>query len=160
MNMFSRKEVLREVRDVILLLIAGFVMTLIMGYTKSPRQYIIVGSFTAILWVMLWKGNNLISNLISNYNDWLKAPVKSLLKLSLGSILYTVASVLLLVRIYEWSFGIDFGKSDAMVYSAIIITIIITLFMHGRAFLIQWKQSALDAERSRRESVTAKYESL
>ncbi|MBX2954797.1 MAG: histidine kinase [Cyclobacteriaceae bacterium] len=156
----SRKEVLRQVRDFAILIIAGFIMTLIMGYTKSPRQYLIIGSFTALMWVFLWKGNSLISALISSFIDWLKSPVKSLVLLSLGSVVYTISSVLLLVKVYEWAFDIDFGKSESMVYSATVITIIITLFMHGRAFLLEWKQSALDTERLKQENVTARYESL
>lgn len=156
----SRKDVLRQVRDFAILIIAGFIMTLIMGYTKSPRQYLIIGSFTALMWVFLWKGNSLISALISSAIDWLKAPVKSLVFLSIGSVVYTISSVLLLVKVYDWVFDTDFGKSESMVYSATIITIMITLFMHGRSFLLEWKQSALDAERLKRENVTARYESL
>lgn len=156
----SQKEVLRQVRDVALLIVAGFIMTVMMGYFKTPRQYFIIGSFTALMWVFLWKGNSLISNLISSSIDWLKTPVKNLVFLSLGSIIYTVSSILLLVKVYEWAFDIDFGKSGGMIYSATLITIIITLFMHGRSFLKEWKQSVMDAEKLKRENVIAKYESL
>jgi sensor histidine kinase YesM len=154
------KSVKREIRDFLLLIVAGLIMTLLMGYYRTPKQYVIVGSFTALMWVFLWKGNSLISSIISSHVDWLRAPIRSLLFLSLGSVTYTIGSVLLLVHVYEWIFKIDFGKSDTMVYSATIITIMITLFMHGRAFLLEWKQSALDAEKLKRENVTARYESL
>ncbi len=150
----------REARDVLLLLLLGLLMTVVLGYTKSKQQFWIVGSFTGLMWVFLWKGNGLISGIISDRINWLKAPVKSLAFLSMGSIVYTISSILLLVKFYEWAFDVDFGKSEGMVYSAIVITIIISLFMHGRSFLLEWKQSALDAEKLKRENVTARYESL
>jgi len=156
----NRKEFLRQVRDVALLIVAGFIMTLMMGNFKTPSQYLIIGSFTALMWVFLWKGNSLISNLISSSIGWLKTPIKNLVFLSLGSIVYTISSILLLVKIYEWVFDIDFGKSGGLVYSATLITIIITLFMHGRSFLKEWKQSVMDSEKLKRENVIAKYESL
>jgi LytS/YehU family sensor histidine kinase len=42
----------------------------------------------------------------------------------------------------------------------LIVTFLLSLFFHGREFLLQWKQSAVDAERYQKESVAATYESL
>ena len=150
----------REARDVLLLMLFGLLMTVVFGYTKSIQQFWIVGSFTALMWVFLWKGNGLISGIISNRINWLNAPVKSFIFLSLGSIIYTTASIIFLTQIYKFIFDVDFGKSEYMIFSATVVTIIISLFMHGRSFLLEWKQSALDAEKLKRENVTARYESL
>lgn len=154
------KAVKREARDVLLLLLFGLLMTVVFGYTKSKQQFWIVGSFTALMWVFLWKGNGLISGVISDRINWLKAPLKSFLFLSLGSILYTFSSIIFLTQLYKFIFDVDFGKSEYMIFSATVVTIIISLFMHGRSFLMEWKQSALDAEKLKRENVTARYESL
>lgn len=150
----------RELREVVLLVLLGAAMTIAFGYTKSSRQFLIVGSFTAMMWVLLWKGNQYLSYFISRDIDWLNSPIRSLLTLSLASIVYTGGIVLVLMRTYEWAAGVDFGDSKDMVYSSMITTIIISLFMHGRSFLIKWKETAIDAEKLKRESVTARYESL
>jgi hypothetical protein len=150
----------RLFRDVLLLAALGFAMTALGGYTKSLNQFWLVGSFTALLWILLWKGNAEMSNFLESKIDWFNQPFRSLAILSIGTIVYTVGVVFLLMQIYMWLADIDFGDSKLTVYSATLITIVISLFMHGRSFLINWKQSALDAEKLKRESVTAQYESL
>jgi hypothetical protein len=156
----TKQKVLRELRDIGLLILAGLLMTSVFGYIKSNAQFWIVGSFTALMWIFLWKGNSLLSDIISTRINWLESPIKSLIVLSVSSVVYTIGSIVLLMKLYEVTLDVDFGRSSSMIYSATIVTIIISLFMHGRSFLIEWKQSALDAEKLKRENVTARYESL
>lgn len=156
----DRQTILRELRDVGLLILAGLALTAIFGYTHSVKQFLYVGSFTASMWVFLWKGNAYLSNVLSSNVDWLKSPLKSFFMIFVGTILYTTGSVFLLVKIFEWLLNIDFGDILPTLYSATVITIIITLFMHGKSFLLEWKQSVIDAEKLKHESVTARYESL
>lgn len=156
----TKQKVLRELRDIGLLILAGLFMTTVFGYVKSNTQFWIVGSFTALMWIFLWKGNSLLSDIISTRINWLESPIKSLIVLSVSSVVYTIGSIVLLMKLYEVTLDVDFGRSSSMIYSATVVTIIISLFMHGRSFLIEWKQSALDAEKLKRENVTARYESL
>ena len=156
----TKQKVLRELRDIGLLILAGLCMTTVFGYVKSNTQFWIVGSFTALMWIFLWKGNSLLSDIISTRINWLESPIKSLIVLSVSSVVYTIGSIVLLMKLYEVTLDVDFGRSSSMIYSATVVTIIISLFMHGRSFLIEWKQSALDAEKLKRENVTARYESL
>jgi hypothetical protein len=157
---FNRQVILRELRDILVLLIVGFSMAVVMGYTKSPKQFILVGSFVGCMWVMLWKGNSYLSELLSSYINWLESPVKTFLVGMLATVIYTVGSVFILVKVFETFFSIDFGDITYMLYSSVVITIIITFFMHGRSFLLSWKETAVDAEKLKRENVTARYESL
>ncbi|MEZ4974359.1 MAG: histidine kinase [Cyclobacteriaceae bacterium] len=149
-----------EIRDVIILIAIGLGMTVIFGYTNSGRQIGIVGSFTVLMWISLWKGNEGIGTYISTKVSWVKTPVKSLVLHSIATILYTPVTVLILMKLYELLFKVDFGDSYDMIYSAMVITIIISLFMHGRGFLKSWKEAELEAERAKRESIKANYESL
>ena len=160
MNKATKNKAFRLIKEIVFLVAAGLVMTIVFGYTKSLKQFAYVGSFTALMWIVLWKGNSSLSDLISNYMNWFKSPLKSFLILFFATVTYTAAAVFLLVKIFEIAFRIDFGNIFPMLYSATIVTIIITLFMHGRAFLFEWKQSAIDAERLKHESITARYESL
>jgi sensor histidine kinase YesM len=155
------KVVLKESRDVILLAAAGFVMTMT-GLTcvscmTSTRDFWIIGSFTALMWISLWKGNSCIPDYITHRLSWLHEPVKKFLYNLAFTTVYTLSAVYGLAALYKMIFHIDLSKG--IIYS-VIITIIISLFMHGRGFLINWKQTAIAAEKHERESMAAKYESL
>lgn len=156
----EKRKVVKDIREILLLLVVGLLMTVFFGYTKSVKQYVYVGSFTALLWVLLWKGNHELSDYVSRFINWLKYPLKSFFILFAATVGYTIGIVYLLVIAYEWLFDIDFGNIFPMLYSSMIVTIIITLFMHGRAFLLEWRQSAINEEKLKNESVTARYESL
>lgn len=158
--MSNARQIRKELFEIALLIVFGIALTAVFGYIRSPRQFWIIGSFTALMWVLLWKGNSYISHAISKYVDWLKTPLKSFALLSLGTIVYTISIMFLLMQVYKFSFGVDFGDSEEMLYSTVIVTIIISLFMHGRSFLINWRQAAIDAEKLKKESVIARYDSL
>lgn len=124
---------------------------------QSSRDFWIVGSFTAIIWIALWKGNSNLVDWITRGISWLQDPVKKFLYNLAGTFIYTFGIVYGIAALYKFLFDIDL--SVGVIYS-VIITLIISLFMHGRSFLINWKQTSLAAEKSRRESIAAKYESL
>jgi LytS/YehU family sensor histidine kinase len=65
-----------------------------------------------------------------------------------------------LLKIWEYGKGIRFGSYYEFVGISLIITFLISLFLHGRAFLLEWKKSAVEAERYQKESVVAHYENL
>lgn len=156
----NRQIVLKEFRDVIVLILAGLLMTYISGYSKSSAQFLLIGSFTSLIWVLLWKGNSYLSGYLSERSNWLESPLRSFIILFVSTVAYSISSVYLLIRFYEWWFNANFGDYFLVLLPAITITIIITLFMHGRSFLLKWKQSVVDAEQLKHETVTARYESL
>ena len=53
-----------------------------------------------------------------------------------------------------------FGSYLEMIFISLTITFFISLFLHGKEFLVRWKAAAVDAEASKRESMMAQYESL
>jgi LytS/YehU family sensor histidine kinase len=60
---------------------------------------------------------------------------------------------------YLYQVAFQIYLTQGAMYS-VIITIIITLFMHGRQFLINLKKATIDAEKLKRENIAARYESL
>ncbi len=77
-----------------------------------------------------------------------------------ATVVYTVTMVTIIIACWEYSLQMDIGRNDHIVYYSLAITFVISLFLHGREFLIQWKNAAIDAERFEKESVSAQYESL
>ncbi|MBT1704703.1 sensor histidine kinase [Chryseosolibacter indicus] len=157
----DRKIIWREVRDIVILMLVGILMTWA-GVTcrncyDNSREFWIVASFTALMWVLLWKGNSYLADYISTKMSWIDQPGKRFLVGLVATITYTFLAMYILGAIYTLSF--KFNLTAGITYS-VIITIIISLFMHSRAFLINWKQSVVTAEQLKRESIAAKYESL
>jgi hypothetical protein len=119
-----------------------------------------VASFTSVIWIALWIGNEFLNDWVDKRISWVDTPGWRLAAGLVATVVYTVGCVLLLVVIWEKVFSFNFGDYNGVVLPALIITFLFSLFLHGRQFLLNWKQSAIDAERLQKESVRAQYESL
>jgi LytS/YehU family sensor histidine kinase len=78
----------------------------------------------------------------------------------LATIFFTVLAVLVLIKSWELIWDVSFGDYDDIIINSLVITFFISLFFHGRSFLLEWRRSAVEAERYQKESMTATYESL
>lgn len=155
------KAFFEEIRDVLILGFLGVFMTWA-GLSchdcyDNTREFWIIASFTAVMWIALWKGNSYIGRYCSKKISWIDEPTRRFIVGLVSTIVFTFSALYLLGNIYDLLFGI-YMVHGAM-YS-VIITIIISLFMHGRSFLKNWKQAAINTEKLQRENIAAKYESL
>ncbi len=112
------------------------------------------------MWILLWLGNAIAADMLSRKIDWIKEPVKRFAIGMLVMIVYTVVVSYGLVYLYKNVFGLNVGDTTTFQYSTLIITFIISLFMHGRGFLRSWKLAEIEAEKAKQESIKANYESL
>ena len=145
------------------LVIAGVLMTslIALGRNWSYSLLLKVASFTCLIWLFLWLGNAFLSSWIDAKISWQEKPGLRLIAGILAMLVYTISLVYAIVFFYRWVF--DFMVSEDMrgfLYSSVIITTIISMFMTSRSFLMNWRQSAIDTEAMKRESINAKYESL
>jgi LytS/YehU family sensor histidine kinase len=127
----------------------------------DPRSYALVSFFSFCIWILLWRGNSWMTDYIDARIPWLKEPVKRLAFSVVTTIVYTVGVVLLLMYVFRLVFDFTFGNAlqYTLVYST-VITLIVCLFLHGRAFFLNWSKVELDAEKLRNENLTARYEAL
>lgn len=117
--------------------------------------------FTVSLWIALWLGNAFVSEWIDNIFSWHKDPVKRLIAGLVGMTIYTVGAVFGLIYTFHFAFGFDVGDQFyGTLYSTILITLVITMFMTGRAFLLNWRESAVEAERLKKENMESQFNSL
>lgn len=115
---------------------------------------------------ILWQGNAYLSNLPDRWINWMDTPVLRLAVSTVITVVYTVIAWILiywmfLTRGYGWNlFGMirDMELQDFI--PTIIITFFISIFMHGRAFLIGWKNALVEAEKLKKEQISARYEAL
>lgn len=128
---------------------------------RKRETYWIIAFFTFLMWIFLWKGNSMLTNYINTKISWFHHPVKRFFVGLVSTIGYTLVAIIGLLRLNEWAFDFDFGSSfQSTVYICIIITVLISLFLHSRQFLIMWRKTKFDAERLEKESISARYESL
>jgi hypothetical protein len=145
------------------MIVGGTVMSWFIwrGCCESISSLFWICLFTVCLWMALWLGNAFVSDWMDNLFSWHKDPVKRLVAGLVGMTVYTLGAVYGLTYIFHFVFGFDVGDNmNRSLFTTIVITLIITMFMTGRAFLLSWRKSAVDAERLRKESVEAQYNSL
>jgi hypothetical protein len=155
-----------ELRDNLIICVVLVLISIITTYfgcrscRTSWEWFAKFAGFTASLWISLWMGNAYTSDWVSRFVSWTAEPVKRFWVGMLVMVVYTSGMVYLLIFIFRSAFVFDVGDSAGMIYGSLIVTFIITSFMHGRGFLTNWKQAALDAEAAKRESIKAQYEAL
>lgn len=157
----KQKYILLEIRSAMILALLGIAMAWTgLGCHRcefnSPFFWK-MASLNALMWVALWKGNSYLADAISWKLPWIKYPMQRFTVGLMVTILYSLGIMYCIIALYSWWLNITINYSTG--YS-ILITIIISLFMHGRAFLINWRQAAVDAERLQKENIAAQYQSL
>ena len=124
------------------------------------ERYLWNVAFSTTAWVTLWTVNSELNNFLDLKISWIESPTKRLFAGLVGTIVFTVLAILLLIKGWELALGVTIDYYYDVVVNALIITFFISLFFHGRGFLIEWKRSAVEAERYQKESMAATYESL
>lgn len=117
-------------------------------------------AFSTIAWFTLWTVNNELNHYLNNKISWIQAPVKRLIVGVLFTIFFTVLAIVTILKAWELIWDENFENYSDIIVNSLIITFFISLFFHGRSFLLEWRRSAVDAERYQKESMTAIYESL
>ena len=129
---------------------------------EDPIVFLKSFAFSSAIWLTLWKGNAYLGTLLDFKLSWVRSPVKRLIWGLIVTITYTTSIVYLLILVYQWTF--DYRFSDERILSniqlSLLITLLVSIFMHARSFLKNWKKSELDAEKLKNESLASRYESL
>jgi hypothetical protein len=151
-----------------------FVLPFVGGFLIFCLLYLALGSavdgffwvrnlFNGLMAALLWLGNIWISEAVKI--SWLERPV---LRLFVSLTLTLVVTVLIANVVHVLQYWVWIGKlpdrfflANAETYwSVIIITLILSLFMHGRAFLLQYREAIVEQEALKRAHLATRYESL
>ena len=157
-------EVWRALR--VMLLLALFISVVVNpGALRSGREFAVTYGYTLMYSVGLWLTNGWLVEWLNRRYAWTVRPGRRLLLtlgVSLGGSLLVILlmnAVLLLLQ----------GKPVGRLFTAgmywqvllpLIITVIISLFNHSRAFFFQWREAAVRAERLEKETAVARLDSL
>jgi len=116
--------------------------------------------FSGLMWVFLWQGNGHLSDYISSKISWLEAPSKRFIFGIIGVVVYSPIAVYLVYLIILLTVNVKISDVEQIALIAIGVTFIISFFLNAAEFLRNWKRTALDAERLKKEQMATKYESL
>lgn len=156
-----RKKVIGILRDLGLFAAASLAQPYFMCASCTTVKYFQVALVTFSMWVFLWMGNSLLTHYVSSKISWVQFPVRRLIVGIVTTIAYTLVAILSLMTFFESVLNFSFGTGyEATIYFSIAITIVISLVLHSRAFLLSWRQATIDAEKLKRENMAARYESL
>jgi hypothetical protein len=124
------------------------------------NKFITTSAVSAIMWIVMWIGNGELAHYLNQKISWVKKPVERLIVGVITTVVYTVGVAIGLLKLWEWSRGFRFNSYSDFVIVSLVITFLISLFLHGREFLLLWRKAAVDAERYQKESIQANFESL
>ncbi len=153
--------IFREARSVLVVVLVSAALAYLGLTCRSCREstelLLIVTLVTSSAWISLWKGNAWLGSYLSDRISWITSPVRRFLVGVVATLVYTLAVIYVLGLLYRALFSIDI--SYTLVYT-LVITFVISLFMHGKLFLVNWRITAIEAEKHQHESIRARYESL
>ena len=172
MNKFQEREVSTATpmkKVIIMSLIGGAVFMLAFPtWTGLETWEAIVQNYITqvIYWVVLWKTNEFTVLFLNRKVSWLDQPVLRFVISMVATIVATMIALNLLNIVFVWHYfdktPLDYLKNlhaHDFIFT-IGITAVISLFVHGRAFLMGWRESALEVERLKQANITAQYETL
>lgn len=117
--------------------------------------------------VLMWSGNAYLADALSIYFPWTKNSALRLIVSILATLVYTFVAWTILVWVsswlYDWPFtwnGLQHEIKHGSFWWTLLITVMVSAFMHGRAFLLSWKETLIEAEHLKKEQMAARYEAL
>ncbi|MCB0531548.1 MAG: histidine kinase [Saprospiraceae bacterium] len=157
------------------LLIGSIGGLVVMLFFANPMQLFEKGGLE-LLWAyywrggigtaVLWLGNAHLANLPDRWLNWVDAPVRRLVVSVLITVVFTCIAWIFLTWLffnhrYGWDLGALLrGMTLEDFIPTLVITFLISIFMHGRSFLLGWKETLIEAERLKKEQASARYETL
>ena len=121
--------------------------------------------YNGLLTLLLSYGNGFLTTYLSKSDGWQRRPFRTFYLVLGSSILYTMIAFIVFniafISIYNGRYIVPswlFKPQSLGV--AFVITALVSLFLHGRAFLTGWRDSALEAERLKQNQLVGQYEAL
>ena len=142
----------------------GVFLLLEMPFKSNLQEVLWTFIMSGLLTVVIWLGNAYIVDLIKI--SWLEKPLLRLVISIPLTIVYTILAAALVQMVVAY---LCCGQtplesynfiSPIYFYNIVLITLLISTFLHGMSFFAQWKESLLEAERLKQAHLNSRFESL
>ena len=133
---------------------------------RDARGYAISLAYSLSYCVGLWLANSYVVDWLNIKVGWNERPIRRLL---FTVAISTLASMLVIVAVSEgfsvllWHRPLGYTLQHSFVAQAafpLLTTVVISLFLHSRSFLLSWREATVRAERLEKESAVARLDSL
>lgn len=166
--MLNNYEEFFSVKTMLLLFLGGgIVITLIflpLSSESGMSEVLLSILFNGLLTIGLGVVNGIIADRVKI--SWLEQPIRRFMVSFVLTIVATlIVAALVQILISYLILGLSPMKvfpriSTEYYYNVLMITLVISTFMHGRGFLMEWRKSIEEAESLKRAHLTSQYESL
>ena len=147
---------------------AGFAFTGEHQPWKHPLNFLISFAYSSAYFMGLWLANGYTADWLNRRLSWNERPVRRLL-LTLAASL--TASMLVIVFVTEAFSMLLWHHSPLFIFQRtqnllgqvvvpLITTVVISLFIHSRSFLLGWRDATVRVERLEKETAVARLDSL
>lgn len=158
---YSKKTLIRHVKEGVVICLVGVLFN-VLFLNFNPVNIAV----SMLIWLALSKGNELIVDLIDQRISWKEQPIFRVIVGIISMLFYTVFAFAVIIIGARWLFE-DRNPMEILTsiqlddfVQAILITLIITLFFHGRAFYKEWKDALYREERLKNETLKTRFEAL
>jgi sensor histidine kinase YesM len=138
-------------------------LALLMGGIKAPdffKTLIVNGFASSIFWV----GNDYLADLLDTKFPWTGNTIVRVLVSILTTVVYTFIGFIAVI----WVWGVVNNSPHSVAenfsirafWGSLMITTFISVIVHGSSFLREWKASLVEAEKLKKDHITAQYETL
>ncbi|MCC9165231.1 sensor histidine kinase [Pontibacter harenae] len=160
------KVVFRELMGWVLSAVGAFLLGCQDCLQLSAPEAIYKFLFSYSIFILIWKGNtSMLVPYLTKHYPWLENPTKRFVISIVATVLLTVVIVVFVHIVFLTYKGYTLQDliSQNWFYALappIIVTFVISLCFHSWHFLQSWRQTAINAERLEKASITSQYESL
>jgi len=146
--------------------IVGLLLQLIFPHGKSGQGTVFFHFLTTIvITALVWEGNLVIDNQMNRYLPWLKSPGRRILVHLPVSMIYSSVAIFSTIWFFDtYVCTMPASIRDSMMPTSIAIGLIITIAILateiGSQFFYKWKQSLVEIEKYKAESIQAQLSNL
>ncbi|UOG73627.1 histidine kinase [Hymenobacter tibetensis] len=141
-------------------------VSVVLSALNDWKNWPITFAYTTVYTMALWLANGYGVDWLNKRMSWTDRPLRRLvvtLLVSLTGSLVVIVGVQTAFTVLYWHepLGSLFRSSNRGNFVVpLIVTLIISLFLHSRSFLLQWREAAIRAERVEKENAVARLDSL
>jgi sensor histidine kinase YesM len=148
------------------LLLVCLSISVVLSALDGWKNWPVTFAYTTVYTVGLWLANGYAVDWLNARMPWTTQPLRRLLLtllVSLGGSMVVIVGVQAAFLTLYWHESLGELLEPRMwrqYLTPLAITLIISLFLHSRSFLLQWREAAIRAERVEKENAVARLDSL
>ncbi|NML64986.1 histidine kinase [Hymenobacter sp. RP-2-7] len=147
-------------------------LSLLFGLTSAPRPwqhpaaYAVSCAYSLAYCLGLWLANGYTTDVLNRFVRWEQRPVRRLLltlSVSLAASLAVIVAVTEGFSVLLWHRPLGYALRQNLTGQLafpLVATVVVSLFLHSRSFLLAWREATVRAERLEKESAVARLDSL